>query len=336
MSISVLGSVSDQTIAGTISCGTHGTGNNYGIISSYITEIEVLHMSGEIVTYSRTKNSDLFPAFLCSLGALGIIVRTTLQCEKFFHLEDIQYPAKINDVLASLSTYSKASDHFRFLWYPHTDDVICYQTSRTNKPVSNKSNWFMNYAIGYYFLELLYWLSSFWSNLVPFINRVYYKINSRPKETVDKCYNIFNFECLFKQYVYEAAIPISKTAEFLFELKTFLDNNPSVKAHFPVEVRFVKRDDIWLSPCYQQDSCYINIVMYKPYKKFISFAEWWSCYERAMDECKGRPHWAKAHIYRKTKLESIYPKFRDFNQLRKTLDPDEILINDYLKAIFSD
>lgn len=36
MSISVLGSISDQTLAGTISCGTHGTGDNFGIISTYV------------------------------------------------------------------------------------------------------------------------------------------------------------------------------------------------------------------------------------------------------------------------------------------------------------
>ena len=36
MALSVLGAISDQTIAGTLSCGTHGTGVNYGIISSFV------------------------------------------------------------------------------------------------------------------------------------------------------------------------------------------------------------------------------------------------------------------------------------------------------------
>lgn len=29
-------------------------------------------------------------------------------------------------------------------------------------------------------------------------------------------------------------------------------------AHFPIEVRFVKGDDIWLSPAYGEDKCYIG------------------------------------------------------------------------------
>ena len=53
-----------------------------------------------------------------------------------------------------------------------------------------------------------------------------------------------------------------KTAVVLFELKTWLDNS-SFKAHFPVEVRFVKGDDLLLSPAQGRDSCYINIVAYR-------------------------------------------------------------------------
>ena len=30
-----------------------------------------------------------------------------------------------------------------------------------------------------------------------------------------------------------------------------------------VEVRFVKGDDIYLSPCHGQDTCYINIISYR-------------------------------------------------------------------------
>lgn len=54
-----------------------------------------------------------------------------------------------------------------------------------------------------------------------------------------------------------------ETAHYLLKLKSWLENNPDVKVHFGVEIRFVKRDEIWLSPCFQQDSCYINVLMFK-------------------------------------------------------------------------
>ena len=150
------------------------------------------------------------------------------------------------------------------------------------KGVSNKSNWFKDYLLGYYLLELLLWLTSFFKFLQPFVTKAYYRIQSAKVEAVDKSFKIFNFDCLFKQYVYEAAIPMleslhkysftlklaffffsDQTAYFLLKLKTWLENHPEVKVHFPVEVRFAKEDNIWLSPCYKQTSCYINIIMYK-------------------------------------------------------------------------
>ena len=54
-----------------------------------------------------------------------------------------------------------------------------------------------------------------------------------------------------------------KTKEALLELKAMLETHPHVVAHFPVEVRFTRGDEILLSPCFQRDSCYMNIIMYR-------------------------------------------------------------------------
>lgn len=79
----------------------------------------------------------------------------------------------------------------------------------------------------------------------------------------------------------------------LLQLRRFLNSNPDVYAHFPVEVRFVAADDIYLSPSYGRDSCYINIIMYRPFGRSIEYQKYWDEYERLMKEAGGRPHWAK-------------------------------------------
>lgn len=53
---------------------------------------------GDVKKYSKTENSDAFPAFLCSLGALGILITATIQCEDSFKLHNSQYGAQLNDV----------------------------------------------------------------------------------------------------------------------------------------------------------------------------------------------------------------------------------------------
>ena len=53
-----------------------------------------------------------------------------------------------------------------------------------------------------------------------------------------------------------------KTALVLFERRNWILHS-QFPAHFLVEVRFVKGDDILLSPAYGWDACYINIIMYR-------------------------------------------------------------------------
>lgn len=58
----------------------------------------MMKASGEIIHISKTENPDLFPAVVLGLGALGIIVSVTLQCERTFNLHQKQYPAALKDV----------------------------------------------------------------------------------------------------------------------------------------------------------------------------------------------------------------------------------------------
>lgn len=290
--------------------------------------------SGEIRTYSD--RNDELKAVLCSLGCLGIILSVTVQCEPVFKLEQTEFPAKLEDVLSSLNAYTNSAEHFRMLWYPHTDYVLCYGASRTDKQLDpRKFNWFKDRLIGFYLLEFLFYIATFFTFLIPFINTFYFKMFSSRKQFVDRSYNVFNFDCLFKQYAFECAIPIKETAHYLLKLKTWLENNPSVKVHFGVEIRFSKKDDIWISPCYEQDSCWLNILMFRPYGKEYTREKWWRINEELMIECNGRPHWAKTHNMRKTDLIRLYPKFEQFDELRKNLDPNEIFINDCLRQLFS-
>jgi L-gulonolactone oxidase len=135
MALSVIGSISTQTIAGAISVCHHGTGLTYGNISSYVIEIEMMLASGEIRTFSRTSNSHEFPAVACSLGCLGVILSVKIQCEPLFKLEHIEYGAKLEDMLANLDVHLKSTDHFRMYWYPHTNFTSCYSAKRTDKVI---------------------------------------------------------------------------------------------------------------------------------------------------------------------------------------------------------
>src|SRR5437016_2796278 len=79
----------------------------------------------------------------------------------------------------------------------------------------------------------------------------------------------------------------------IMELKRWIESSQNINVLFPVEVRFVKGDDLYLSPAFGRDSCFINIIMYRPYGKDVNYRTYWDAYEKIMKNSGGRPHWAK-------------------------------------------
>ncbi|KAL8614381.1 hypothetical protein ACOMHN_007719 [Nucella lapillus] len=354
MALSVQGTVSEITAAGTMSTGTHGTGGHYGIFSTCVVALDLMMASGEIMHISKEENSELLPAAVLSLGCLGVILTVTLECEPAFNLHQHQYPAKLQDVLENLNVYVTASDHFRFTWFPYTDDVMCYHASRTIQEASVKTSWFWDSFVGFHLLQFLYWISTFIPSLVPAINRGYYRLlYAHCAEKTDRSYRVFNFDCLFRQYVMEWAIPRwviprwviprwaiprwaiprEKVGVVLTELGSWITNS-KFPAHFPVEVRFVKADDIYLSPAYGRDSCYINIIMYRPYNKYVSNIQYWDAFERIVSSVGGRPHWAKDHKLGGKEFMTLYPKWGEFCRQRELLDPNGMFLNANLERVF--
>ncbi|BFZ15798.1 hypothetical protein BsWGS_18837 [Bradybaena similaris] len=330
MALSVQGSVSDLTAAGVISTGTHGTGANFGIISTYVLGLELMKASGEVITINSEINADLLPIAALSLGSLGVILSVTFQCEKAFRLHCRQFPNSLQNVIENLDVYVTSSEHFRFMWYPHTDSVVCYHANRTKEEQKGGASWVWDMFVGYYMLQLLLWV-----RLVPVINRMHFKIfGTSPVEKIDRSDRVFNFNCLFKQYVMEWSLPRHKAGVVLYELKTWIESS-HFPVHFPVEVRFVKADNIFLSPCYMQDSCYINIIMYRPFNKLVDHEEYWNAYQKIVAKHGGRPHWAKDHKFTGTEFQKIYPKWTEFCAVRERLDPNGMFLNSNLERVFN-
>ncbi|XP_039201903.1 L-gulonolactone oxidase-like isoform X2 [Crotalus tigris] len=266
LALPILGAVSDVAAGGVIGTGTHNTGFSHGILATQVVAMTLLTASGEILECSETVNPELFRAACVHLGCLGIILTVTFQCVTEFYLQETIFPSTLKEVLDNLENHLKKSEYFRFLWFPHSENVSIIYQDHTNKPPSSSANWFWDYAIGYYLLEFFLWISTFLPFLVAWINRFFFWFLFTGKvENVNLSYKIFNYECRFKQHVQDWAIPIEKTKDALLELKGILETNPKMVAHYPVEVRFTRGDDLLLSPCFQRNSCYINIIMYRSF-----------------------------------------------------------------------
>lgn len=92
----------------------------------------------------------------------------------------------------------------------------------------------------------------------------------------------------------------------------------------------MKADDIWLSPFYKRDAVTISVHQFnrQPFEPLFDVAE--AIFRRY----GGRPHWGKLHTLKALELERLYPRWGDYQTLRRRLDPEGKLLNSYLRQVF--
>ena len=93
----------------------------------------MLTASRGIINCSANENEDIFKASLCSMGALGIILKVKLQCESAFKLESKQFPMKFIDVLDNLDSIICSSEHVRIWYFPYAENCVIWKADRTTK-----------------------------------------------------------------------------------------------------------------------------------------------------------------------------------------------------------
>lgn len=151
----------------------------------------------------------------------------------------------------------------------------------------------------------------------------------KPTTAVDWSSKIFPTVRNTKFNEMEYQIPVDDGLDCLEEVLAAL-RQYKVATFFPLEFRFVKGDDIWISPFYQQDSISISVHQYHKQDPRLIF----DIVEPIFQKYKGRPHWGKMHSMTAMQLRDLYPKWDDFLALRQQLDPERKFLNPYLEQLF--
>jgi FAD/FMN-containing dehydrogenase len=122
----------------------------------------------------------------------------------------------------------------------------------------------------------------------------------------------------------EYAIPAAKAAECLSALVA-LCRKEHVDTAFPFEVRWVKCDDLWLSPFSGRDCVTLSVHQYfrQSHDRFFALCE------GVFRQYEGRPHWGKLHTLGERELAELYPQFGAFRTLRRRLDPNGRFLTPY-------
>jgi L-gulonolactone oxidase len=145
---------------------------------------------------------------------------------------------------------------------------------------------------------------------------------------VDRSDRVFTSPRYVRFIEMEYAIPRAAVPEALTRVRRLVDRL-GMPLSFPVEVRVTAGDDIPLSTASGRASGYIAVHVYRgtPYDAYFSGVE------TIMDDYAGRPHWGKLHFKRAEQLAALYPRWDEFQAVRRRLDPDDMFTNPYLDRV---
>lgn len=330
MALMNMGDINQQSIAGSTSTGTHGTGTAFGNMSTQIIKLRFVNGLGEIVECSPTDKPDLFKAAQISLGTLGIITELTLQCIPNYILEMVIDKADLQQVLKEYPAYNQKHRNFEFYWFPHTDAVMTKFVNEVQSEVDESSfkNYFQEYVLENYAFGALCEIVRLMPSSTPSISRLSAKTIGYSKK-VNHSYKVYATTRMIKFNEMEYNVPVEAYDDVVKDLIKCV-NTKFKHIYFPIEHRFVQQDDIYLSPAHGRDSAYIACHVH--HKKDCK------AYFKALEDIflayDGRPHWGKMHTLTRQNLEKTYPKFDAFLTQRATHDPNEIFLTDYMKGLF--
>lgn len=325
-----LGDIDVQSLAGSTATGTHGTGIAFGNISSEIVGFTIVLADGSILDCDKDQNTDLYEAGRISLGALGVITRIRLNVHPKYKLAYTSSAAGFEETLQLLEKHNQENRNFEFYYFPYTETVQLKASNLSDAPI--KSSKLMEYINDVLIENAVMQLICHLAMILPFM---YKQINRfmawgfTKEHKVKYSHQVYATvrNVRFKEMEYN--IPIEYFKECISEIKAQIEQ-AEYFLFFPIECRFVKEDDIWLSPAYKRMSAYIAIHVYQktahqPYFKDI---------EQIFKKYNGRPHWGKMHSNDVEYLAQQYERWEDFKALRNRMDPDGLFLNDHLIDLF--
>jgi L-gulono-1,4-lactone dehydrogenase len=330
-----LGSISEQTIAGAISTGTHGTGVRFGSLSTFVRSLRLMRADGSVMELSRA-DGDAFEAARLSLGCLGVLTRITLRCEPAFDLEEKSFTLSFDDALDRMLSLVDDHDHVKFWWLPHTDSVFVVTARRIPLTETTRRRRVRNVFAGAaetmanrgVFAALMR-AGALAPSVVPSINRAVDQVYFRSRRRVDRSDRVFNLPMPPTHREMEYGIPRDVAPLALRRLRE-LTHTLRIVVNFVVEVRFVAHDSILLSPSFGRNSCQLGAYIGEHPHLPIYF----DAFETLCRQLNGRPHWGKEFQASADDLHQRIPGIGRFLSVRRALDPNKRFDNRFARRVF--
>lgn len=325
----IVGSIAAQSLAGATATGTHGSSLVHGNLASLVRAMRLVDGRGELTTLAE--GDPRLPGARVSLGALGVVTELTVRVELAFHLLCTVECVPVAAAARDLEGIARSAEYVKVWWLPHARHAYIYRYERTGLPASPwpaRVRWVEDHVVHARVFPAVVALEGRVPRLVPAINYLVGPTLTHGPRVAQSALAL-STPMPFVHRETEAALPLARAGEALERLVTLL-LEPAHHVNMPLELRFVRADDAWLSPAFGADTCQIGLYAGGVPGIDATFASFW----RVMGAFDARPHWGKELArggHDAAELAPLYPRLRDFQALRAEFDPDRVFASPFLE-----
>jgi xylitol oxidase len=322
-----LASLPHISVAGACATGTHGSGNTLGNLATIVSAMEIMTADGELLNLSRKKNAEIFDGTVVALGGLGIVTKLTLDVCPGFQMQQDVYEGlplirlegnfdELTSLGYSVSIFTNwSSTTFNQVWLkrrvtdgaslPTEPELLGAKlATRQLHPIASMSAENCTEQMG---------ICGPWYERLP-----HFRMGFTPSSG----------EELQSEYI----LPRRHAIPAFQEILAIKDH---ITPHLQIsEIRTIAADNLWMSPCYRQDSVAIHFTWKKDWESVRQILPF---IEEQLSQFEARPHWGKLFTMQPDRLQSLYEKLTDFRDLLQQFDPEGKFRNAFLeKNVFSE
>ena len=257
-----------------------------------------------------------------------------MQVKPAYKLREQNWLLPVEDCWRDMSKLRDQHRHFEFFWFPFADAVVAKALDETTEDVAPPISSELMFARGERVTsdQRLFQFGCRLARIVPGLSGQLQRLFTRGAMGAGSrsrwSHEIFPSPRTVRFNEMEYSVPAANGIDCIREVAEIIKSR-KIAGVFPIEFRFVKADDIWLSPFYKRDAVTISVHQYHKQSHEPLF----QAVEPVFRRYGGRPHWGKLHTLKADELSRLYPQWDAFLSIRRRLDPDTKFLNSYLKTM---
>jgi len=316
-----LASLPHISVAGACTTATHGSGVKNGNLATAVRAMEFITADGEIVHVSKQKDGEKFNAAVVGLGGLGVITKLSLAIEPTYTMQQHVYENmpleqmknNFEKIMSAGYSVSLFTD-----WQKQTINEVWIK-SLFGKPTEHQG------------MKEFFGAKAATKNVHPIIELPAENCTEQLGVPGPWYERLPHFKMGFtpssgKELQSEYFIPFKHAVEAIMAIqKLGKEIGPLL---FISEIRTIAGDDLWMSPCYKQNSVALHFTWKQ---NWTAVRKLLPKIEKELAPYGVKPHWGKLFTVPAQTLASRYPKMQEYKSFIAGIDPRQKFRNDFLK-----